>query len=44
MLKRHFLRTGDALKMGAAMVASAFEPETVHFLSETCASKPPLHG
>jgi len=34
MLKRHLLRTGDALQLGAAIVAGGFEPETVHFLTE----------
>jgi predicted nucleic acid-binding protein len=34
MLKRHLLRTGDALQLGAALVAGGFEPETVHFLTE----------
>ncbi|CAN5535487.1 hypothetical protein BH20VER1_BH20VER1_24150 [soil metagenome] len=34
MLKRQLLRTGDALQLGAALVAGGFEPETVRFLTE----------
>jgi predicted nucleic acid-binding protein len=32
--KNHDLRAGDALQLGAAMIASNFEPHTVQFLTE----------
>ncbi len=34
VLKTHTLRTSDALQLGAALVASAFAPDTVRFLAE----------
>ena len=34
MLRTHTLRTGDALQLGAALVASGFAPHTVRFLTE----------
>ena len=32
--KTHLLRAGDALQLGAALVASGFEPHSVRFLTE----------
>ena len=33
-LKTHVLRTSDALQLGAAIIASGFEPHTVRFVTE----------
>ena len=33
-LKTHVLRTSDALQLGAAIIASGFEPHTARFVSE----------
>jgi hypothetical protein len=34
VLKIHGIRAGDALQLGAAIVACAFEPHTARFLTE----------
>lgn len=34
LLKTHPLRAGDALQLGAGLVASNFEAHSVHFLTE----------
>lgn len=34
MARNHTLRAGDALQLGAALVASGFEPHAVRFLTE----------
>jgi predicted nucleic acid-binding protein len=33
-LKTHVLRTSDALQLGAAIIASGFEPHTARFVTE----------
>ena len=34
MAKNHTLRAGDALQLGAALIAAGFEPNAVRFLTE----------
>ncbi len=34
LLKTHVLRAGDALQLGAAIVASGFEPYAIRFITE----------
>ena len=34
LLKNHPLRAADALQLGAALIASNFEPHSMHFLTE----------